>query len=136
MRLPIFPRCAEDFLFASLLALLSIATLRAETFYTADATYTAGPEPDTYLMKVIIKKINTERGVEKEELVVGPSVTAKLGEPAGIELAGGKKGIDVIVGAFYPAKNDNRSITCTVELKEKGKVTFRTKVSVSLNVRS
>lgn len=120
-----------------LLASLALTCLRAETFYTTDATYTPGPEPDTYLMKVIIKKITVARGTEKEEIVAAPSVTSKLGQPARIELLGGKKSKDVTVSTFYPETDDNnRAITCAVELKEKGKVTYRTKISVSLDIRS
>ncbi|HEX7862447.1 MAG TPA: hypothetical protein VF773_19065 [Verrucomicrobiae bacterium] len=120
-----------------LLACLALTCGRAETFYTTDAAYTPGPEPDTYLMKVIIKKITVNRGTEKEEIVVAPGVTSKFGQPARIELLGGKKSIGVTISTFYPRTDDNNgAITCSVELKEKGKVTYRTKVSVNLDVRS
>ena len=120
-----------------LLACLALTSVRAETFYTTDATYTPGPEPDTYLMKVIIKKITVDRGTEKEEIVAAPGVVSKLGHPARIELLGGKKSKDVTVSTFYPKTDDNnRTINCSVELKEKGKVTYRTKISVNLDIRS
>lgn len=113
----------------SLLILLSFTSLHAQTFYTADATYTPGPQPDTYFAKFIIKKITVNRGIEKEELVATPSITSKLGQPARIEMLGGKKGKDVTVSTFYPSKDSADAMTCSVEIKEKGKITYRTSLS-------
>ena len=113
----------------SLLVLLSFASLHAESFYTTDATFTPGPEPDTYHVKFIIKKITVHRGTEKEELVAAPAVTSKLGQPASIEILGGRKSKDITVSTFYPSKDSAAPLTCSVEIKEKGKITYRTTLS-------
>lgn len=113
----------------SLLILLSFTSLHAETFYSTDVTFTRGDEPDTYFAKFIIKKITVHRGTEKEELVAAPSVTSKTGQPARIEILGGRKGKDVTVSTFYPSKDSADAMTCSVEIKEKGKITYRTSLS-------
>ena len=112
---------------------LFLSSVHAQSFITADAEYGPGPEPNTYSLKVHIKRISTQGDKESAEIIAAPGLTARFGEEAKIELRGGKNGKDILVSSFYPTNQQNSPILCSVEVKENGTNLFRTKLQIRIN---
>lgn len=108
-------------------------SLHAQSFITADAEYGPGPEPNTYSLKVYIKRISTQNEEESAEVIAAPGLTARIGEEAKVELLGGKNGKDILISSFYPTEKQNSPILCSVEVKENGTSLFRTKLQLRIN---
>jgi len=119
--------------FFLLLMVLFGVGIRAESFYTAEATYEAGQEKGTCLLKVYIKQVTIEGDRETEEVIAAPGVTSKIGQPAKIEMIGGREPKDVVVSSFYPEKGGGEAIVWSVEVREKGRMVYRTRTTMKLS---